>query len=325
MTTERAIEQWAEPIEIDCWPNLNNIFGGNSNKRNWVYRGLSDSRMLLLTSLDRAIAKFSNLELQEQDIEYYRNVLREGLKDDEGTTADPFAVSPTVLNLEDGLLRRFQRQCHHYMIDTPDPDDTLEWLALMRHYRAPSRLLDWTYSLFVAVYFALVDAKGECVVWAIDLSWIRKRIKQILAECGASYLWTRFQQDRNITEKDTFDTLFRQQQPIPLVYPLSAYRLNQRLVVQQGTFLCPTDVSKPFEDNLAGLWAGPETGPSSKGNFIKYIIKANRSNRKEILQNLYRMNINHSTLFPGLDGFAKSLETLLIFPHILQPHQGFDQ
>ncbi|MEW5989195.1 MAG: FRG domain-containing protein, partial [Chloroflexota bacterium] len=151
----------------------------------WIFRGHSDSKLPLLTSLDRAIARFSSQwsSKREKDVTFYRDVLGKGLLDEsEETSADPFERRPMVPVLEDGLLRRFQRQCHHYMIDTPDENDTLEWLALMRHYGAPSRLLDWTYSFFVAVYFALVDAQKEGAVWAIDCSWIRSRVKQILGE-----------------------------------------------------------------------------------------------------------------------------------------------
>jgi hypothetical protein len=32
------------------------------------------------------------------------------------------------------------------LADTPDQDDWLEWIALMQHYGAPTRFLDWTYS-----------------------------------------------------------------------------------------------------------------------------------------------------------------------------------
>jgi hypothetical protein len=55
--------------------------------------------------------------------------------------------------IESGLLRRFKRQAHHYISNPPEENDPLEWLALMQHYGAPTRLLDWTYSFFVALYF----------------------------------------------------------------------------------------------------------------------------------------------------------------------------
>jgi hypothetical protein len=65
----------------------------------------------------------------------------------------------------------------------PDLDDTLEWLALMRHHGAPTRLLDWTYSFFVAVYFACEEAKtnAPCVVYALDTRKCVRDAKRQLA------------------------------------------------------------------------------------------------------------------------------------------------
>src|SRR5690349_20723990 len=80
--------------------------------------------------------------------------------------------------LEGGLLRAFQRRAHHYLADTPEKDSWLEWLSLMRHYGAPTRLLDWTYSYYVAAFFALERADRSCAVWAMDAAWLGKRVRQ---------------------------------------------------------------------------------------------------------------------------------------------------
>jgi len=197
----------------------------------------------------------------------------------------------------------------------------MEWLALMRHYGAPVRLIDWTFSFFVAVYFALEKDKEESAVWAIDSGWLGKKTKEVLYEKGAKKEWKLFKSDRNIRRLDTFNGLFQNPKPVPLVYLVNPYRLNQRLVLQQGIFLCPSDVTIPFEENLAGLWTCKQNKPD--GNLVKYTIKGTEEQRHLILRNLHRMNISRASLFPGLGGFSKSLENLLVLPHMLQPHEDF--
>jgi hypothetical protein len=74
---------------------------------------------------------------------------------------------------ERGRIRAFQRQAPLYLESAPDKDDILEWLAIMRHRGAPTRLLDWTYSFYIAVYFALNENR-EGIVWALDVSSMNK-------------------------------------------------------------------------------------------------------------------------------------------------------
>lgn len=52
------------------------------------------------------------------------------------------------------------------------PTTTMEWLALMQHFGAPTRVLDITKSSYVAAYFAIEDATAgdDCAVWAINES-----------------------------------------------------------------------------------------------------------------------------------------------------------
>lgn len=59
-------------------------------------------------------------------------------------------------DVEVKLVREFARKAHLHLApsELPAPDDTLEWLSLMQHHGAPTRLVDWTYSLPVALFFA---------------------------------------------------------------------------------------------------------------------------------------------------------------------------
>jgi len=91
------------------------------------------------------------------------------------------------------------------------------------------------------------------------------------------------------------------------------YRLNQRLIIQQGLFLCQANLRSPFEDNIAAM-IDSTTGPE---RLARITIEA--KGHKEIRQRLYRMNMTRASLFPGLDGFAQSLRATLDFPVMLKP------
>jgi hypothetical protein len=88
------------------------------------------------------------------------------------------------------------------------------------------------------------------------------------------------------------------------VIPVNPYRLNKRLTIQRGLFLCPGDVSTSFENNLLSM-------NKSKDNVIKYRIPQKR--KYEFLEKLFSINISRTTLFPGLEGYAQSLKIYNFF------------
>jgi hypothetical protein len=84
------------------------------------------------------------------------------------------------------------------------------------------------------------------------------------------------------------------------IWPVNPFRLNERLTIQKGVFLAPGDIRKSFSDNLAAL-----PGHNLEANVTCFTIPP--SAIPEISRDLYEANITDTTLFPGLDGFAKSL------------------
>lgn len=256
-------------------------FDEKDKKTEWIFKGHRDSNWSLKTTLERAMCNMG-ISIKE------------------------------AYEIESGLIRKFQRQFHHYDLRSPGKDDVTEWLALMRHYGAPVRLLDWTYSFYVAVFFAVEEAEGDCAVWALEKKAI---INKVLKSSKLTQKQRKFlSKDIDVINPKTWEYVFRRSTK-PFVWPVNPFRLNERLVIQQGDFLCQGDISKTFEENLAAVL--PNAKKDSDCKLFKYVIKSGKKERKEILLNLHRMNINRATLFPGLDGFAQSLKTLLVSPHNL--------
>lgn len=63
---------------------------------------------------------------------------------------------------------------YNFMLTKPefrkDYQELFEWLCLMQHYDAPSRVMDWTENILMALYFAVQDRSVDCdgVVWALN-------------------------------------------------------------------------------------------------------------------------------------------------------------
>jgi hypothetical protein len=72
--------------------------------------------------------------------------------------------------IENSLIGAFKRQAKAVLPQTPSDNDVLGWLTLMQHYRAPTRLLDWTESPFVALHFAIEDQVNDHdgAIWVLN-------------------------------------------------------------------------------------------------------------------------------------------------------------
>jgi hypothetical protein len=254
----------------------------------WIFRGQEKEQdnNLLKTSLEKAIDSFK-IEMKK---------------------------APEI---EKGLLRKFKRHSAIYLKHTPVFYDYMEWFALMQHYGAPTRLQDWTYSLFVAVYFAVNDMKRDAEVWAINTNYIEKRAIKIIKEkakfknASDAEMKKKIRNDSCAHMPRLFEEIFMKD-PKPFVLTMNPHNLNERLIIQQGIFLCPGDITKSFYKNLRATFKSHK-GTSINEHIRRFRITDDADKKKEILRHLQRMNMNNATLFPGLSGFSRSLRTWLAF------------
>ncbi len=220
------------------------------------------------------------------------------------------ALSTAARSLEDRCVREFQRRVHHYVPDVPRPSHRFEILALMQHHGAPTRLLDWTYSLEIATHFALAQGADEpqtdVAVWVVNDTWCKAAAIDVLRP-------TRTDPDLRMLDiaiayrnEPHLAKILLGEPVVPFVFPVNPFRLNQRLTIQKGVFLCPGDMTRSFEENLCAL-----DGHHREENVLKFVLPP--SCRQDATERLYELNISESTLFPGLDGFARSLKTTLRF------------
>lgn len=77
-----------------------------------------------------------------------------------------------AIKFEDHSLRLFRSKYHLYDSSRYEPATKLAWLGAMQHFGVPTRLIDFTTSPYVALYFALerypFDSHPDFAVFAID-------------------------------------------------------------------------------------------------------------------------------------------------------------
>ncbi len=264
----------------------------------FIYRGQGDSNWELKSSLERSISKFypNNVDNMLSFIE------------------------------EKTLLKEFMWKYPLYSISVPKKDELVEWLTIMQHYGAPTRLIDITKSIFIAVYFALAEtAFDNSSIWAINRHIITTPItEKYFRETNTNMV------SHDVVEKETLrqaNQILRDEVQIssnePSIFYISPSIVNERISKQQGGFLMPADISIPFTELLKSYYRN-EPSCIAFSDLISYaekakfaqtditILKINipKELNLEIVKYLRAMNITSEVLFPGLDGLCRSLSYL---------------
>jgi hypothetical protein len=166
--------------------------------------------------------------------------------------------------------------------------DRLAWWALMQHHGAPTRLLDWTMSPYIAAYFAVashVDSDGA--VYAVHRQPIENASQQ---NPSPSLILDRDVHIRSALAVPTLRTFFPRRQ-------------TERFAAQQGAFIFSDHILASIEDALA-----PVFGPAQAEHPSKYLCKKliiPHYLKRDFLVRLRTANITGLTLFPGLDGIGR--------------------
>jgi len=194
-----------------------------------------------------------------------------------------------AIAIEKQALHEFKQQAHLYSEIPPQVLANRHlwapaWWALMQHYNAPTRLLDWTGSPFVAMYFAVEkDQACEGAVWYFD--WSKFAVRPECIHADSFTVVQELRKDRNAAKK-----IGR----VPLA------ELTERMIAQQGQHTFCTNV---YGDH------GQIIGDSLGNALNKLIVRGEL--KGEFLLRLRSMNITASSLFPGLDGFGRSVAELV--------------
>lgn len=196
--------------------------------------------------------------------------------------------------LEGHLLRNFRKYAYR---DAVPFDSVWNWLALCQHHGLPTRLLDWSFSPFVALHFATADPDlfGEdAVIWCMDFMKVKEflpaRLKELLDEEGANVFTAEMLTRAAGTLRE-----FEQLADEPFVAFFEPPSLDDRIVNQYALFSMMSDVRVSLED-----WLADHPGLSRQLIIPKEL-------KWEVRDKLDQANVTERVLFPGLDGLSRWL------------------
>ncbi|MCL4744352.1 MAG: FRG domain-containing protein [Burkholderiaceae bacterium] len=242
-------------LRVSTWEAFTSYADGHDG---WAFRGQTDAHRPLLTSLARRLLQ---------------------------TRTDRSAWRER----EERAIRVFRRKAHIYLPDRSVLDQMLRCLAMMQHHGAPTRLLDFTKSPFVAAFFALENATGESAVYALDTP----RLWASAPRFDPSL--TRERIDPQV--QGNFERYFAANERA-LVWVGEPAEMDRRLVAQSGLLVMPGMLDQTLDVQLQAYGDGAP--------LIERVI-LDPALRAEAMHQLYRMNITQATLFPDLEGLARSI------------------
>ncbi|HKI75384.1 MAG TPA: FRG domain-containing protein, partial [Pseudomonadales bacterium] len=148
------------PVIAESWNHLQDLlFEGswnaeiNRHRAPFAYRGVTDAKAELDTSLMRL--------------------------------GGPYA------ELEKHLLRNFRKYAHN--LEEQTDNSVWNWLTIAQHHGLPTRLLDWTYSPLVGLHFATADLDGfdhDGAIWKVNyhdcVDQLPTRLRRALDDVGGN-------------------------------------------------------------------------------------------------------------------------------------------
>ena len=200
---------------------------------------------------------------------------------------------PSLARENDGLMRethliaQFKQSAS--LLLNPIPSNDWEWLTVMQHYRVPTRLLDWSESPLVALYFAVQDhSDSDGALWILDPTKLNLE-SRISPDYDRYIPYLNERTTENYLPDSLRSESMTKLRPIAVIAP----RNTPRMQAQLGVFTVSHRDPTPIE----------EVG--SRQHVRKYRIPSGA--KATLRTELELLSFNRFQLFPGLQSLGELL------------------
>jgi hypothetical protein len=219
---------------------------------------------------------------------------------DAGWRLCPQVCRSTVFD-EYGLLRSFWQRSISFA-DAPRPDDYGHWISLAQHYGVPTRVLDWSESFLVALFFAVNDASSpdsnDAAVWLLD------PVALNCAVFGSTY--------RNYDNRELKTGVCSEGDDPVMGVTLRAFGIQwvsapQRYVAYSPQWRYPRMVNQ----KAAFCWHNDSTPLEEFDGAEKFLRKIviPGAARQHVAADLTFLGVTYSSLFPDFAGVASEIKS----------------
>ncbi len=189
---------------------------------------------------------------------------------------------------EHTLAVKFQLMAPSRLSNTPKLEDCSGWISIMQHHGLPTRLLDWSQSPLIALYFAVYksDYTKDAVVWAL----LPTKLNELSQLKTTDLFMLSSEEVLPIIRAGIYgDT------PVNDFIAVEGQQIDMRMFLQQSTF------------TLHGSGTPLEELDEAETFLTKIVIPS--ANIKSILQELMLLGFDESKLFHDLSSLAKYIKT----------------
>jgi len=207
-------------------------------------------------------------------------------------------------NIEFWAGQRFRLRAASYNADLPKWDDYVSWLLLMQHHCVPTRLLDWTENVLVALFFTVSDTEGEDgELWCMnhgELNWRSANWRACFPDTPPiRYLAA----EAFLAPEERAKFKIEVQCPTihgalalipPFQFPRMAAQMSRFTIHPLGG----------QEAQIEFLLRGP--------SLVRYVVPAKA--KRDLAGHLARLGFSHETLYRSLDALGRTIRDEIVEP-----------